>query len=389
MKLIFLISLLLVNIKNEKWYGEITGYDINNKNKYAGTSGIKITHFYLCGSREYYIHRLGDPWNIWSNAFVGCEPAGNGVPIDGICIKDAKYRVRLTDGKWMDEISRCNICENTGETFAGKIGVAISSIAIEAGNDVYSVATSINSDDTPNNEKSVIKIVKSLFGVDISFTSEQEILTFDAGKHFVSVKLTKSASVSKEGDITFNMENGEIKGFKWTKQFKGKEFELSMKDMANFTPFQFKNKLSVAFKSGMSNGKVSITYDPIGDVIIIEALTTISEKRVKVKIAGGFKIFIFSKGDENKVKFMEKFIKFPAIYRSRELRKVRAQILSPSYEGLLQMFNNVFTKKNMKIGGIAVGVLIACVIFQQWPELVLLVGAEVAPQIIKYIKNYA
>ena len=185
------------------------------------------------------------------------------------------------------------------------------------------------------------------------------------------------------------MENGEIKGFKWTKQLKGKEFELSMKDMANFTPFQFKSKLSVAFKSGMSNGKVSITYDPIGDVIIIEALTTISEKRVKVKIAGGFKIFIFSKGDENKVKFMEKFIKFPAIYRSRELRKVRAQILSPSYEGLLQMFNNVFTKKNMKIGGIAVGVLIACVIFQQWPELVLLVGAEVAPQIIKYIKNYA
>ena len=165
-----LISLLLVVIKCEIWYGKIRGYDINDPKKYAGTSGIEITHFYLCGSREYMIHIKGAPWDKWSKSYVGCRfVAGIGLPIDGICIKDAKYRVRLTNGEWLKEISRCNICENNGETFAGRIGESISAVAIDGGEE-YSVA---KGPETPNNEICTIKVIKNLFNFDISFTSEK------------------------------------------------------------------------------------------------------------------------------------------------------------------------------------------------------------------------
>ena len=316
MKSIILLFFLLISIKNEKWYGEITGYDINNKDKYAGTSGIKITHFYLCGNREYYIHRLGDPWNIWSNKYVGCQPAGNGVPIDGICIVNGKYRARLTNGNWLKEISRCNIVENNGETFAGQIGETISSIAIDGG-DVYSVATG---SDSPDKEVCAINVFKNLFGCELSFKKENEVLRFRAGIDLVVVELIKEATIIQDGEITFMIENREIKGFKWNKKIEKNEIEVNVEKITGIKPKKFKMKITEAFKNGMLNGYVSISFDIINKSIKIEAITKINAKRLI--FGGGFRITIIL-GDENRRKFMYAFSKFPSLLPEKEKKELK------------------------------------------------------------------
>lgn len=358
MTLLFIINLLII-IKGEKWYGEITGYDINDSRNYAGKKGITITHFYLCGNREYWVHFKGQ--SNWSyHTFTACEPAGNGSPIDGICIGGGlKYRVRLKTGEWLNEVVRCNICENSPTAFAGRFGQEISSIAISGG-DKYSVAEGENSS---NAEESAKRVFYNLFNYNVGFDKEKEVLKFFAGTNIITLELLQRYELNQKGDITFTIKNGEIESANWNKKiFKNNEINVDLKKIIDKNPIEFKIGFEYAFKTGMNNGKVSITYDYIKQIYIIEAISKINADRLIY--SGGFRINIFL-NDQFKKKFM------PAVFRFPQLlpREYRLQVVKNPNRNPILTFEEVFNKENIvKMGKLAfeIGVTIALlVIFDQ------------------------
>ena len=69
--------LYFTKIKNEEWWGSVTGYDTKDHNNgYAGSTRSKIIDFYLCGKRKYRVHYLGDDPLKWSENFSKCDPVG-------------------------------------------------------------------------------------------------------------------------------------------------------------------------------------------------------------------------------------------------------------------------------------------------------------------------
>ena len=298
------------------------------------------------------IHIKGAPWDKWSKSYVGCRfVAGIGLPIDGICIKDAKYRVRLTNGEWLKEISRCNICENNGETFAGRIGESISAVAIDGGEE-YSVA---KGPETPNNEICTIKVIKNLFNFDISFTSEKEVLRFMLGPHIISVKLVQTAETLLDGDITLNIENGKLTGYKWNKKYDGKEFEYSMKKATNFTPNEIILKLTSSFEAGMTKGKVSLTYNVYENTLTIESLTQVNTTRAIY--GGGFKILI-TFGEEGKRQLAYALAKFPTLSSAEERKKYISHAKNPVFS-----LEHFFNERNGKIVFGVAAVITAGILF--------------------------
>ena len=352
--LLFILNLLII-IKGEKWYGEITGYDINDSTKYAGKKGIIITHFYLCGNREYWVHFKGQ--SNWSyHTFRACEPAGNGSPIDGICIGGGlKYRVRLKTGEWLDEVVRCNICENSPTAFAGRFGQEISSIAISGG-DKYSVAEGENSS---NYEECAKRVFYNLFKYNVGFDKEREILKFLAGTNIVTLQLIQRFEFNQKGaDITFTIKNGEIESANWNKKIFNNEINVDLKKIINNDPIDFKMGFEYAFKSGMNNGKVSITYDFIRQVFTIEAISKINANRLIY--SGGFRINIFL-NNGFKSKFMPASLRFPQLLP----REYRLQVLKNPKNSQIITFDNIFNQENLlKMGRIAfeIGITIALVV---------------------------
>lgn len=348
MKLLFILSLLII-IKGEKWYGEITGYDINDSSKYAGEKGITITHFYLCGNREYWVHFKGQ--SNWSyHTFRSCEPAGNGSPIDGICIGGGlKYRVRLKTGEWLNEVVRCNTCEDSPTAFAGRFGQEISSIAISGG-DIYSVAEGENSS---NYEECAKRVFYNLFNYNVGFDKEKEILKFLAGKNIITLQLIEKYEFNQGGDITFTIKNGEIESANWNKKiFNMNEINVDLKKIIDKNPIEFKMGFEYAFKSGMNNGKVSISYNFITQMYIIEAISKINADRLLY--SGGFRINIFL-NNEFKGKLIPALLRFPQLLP----REYRLQVLRNPNKNLAITFEKIFNQENLlKMGKFAFNVCI-------------------------------
>ena len=135
---IVVLCALLIQIKNDRWYPAVNGYDISDHNNgYAGDSGAICVDFYLCGKRNYRVHYLGDDENTWSGNFTNCDPAGIGREIDGICIYgERSYKGRLFDtGLWANVAKNCNIY-NHENGYAGKLGYTLCAISIN-GDDYY------------------------------------------------------------------------------------------------------------------------------------------------------------------------------------------------------------------------------------------------------------
>ena len=333
MKSFFIFCLLLLIIKCENWYGEITGYDINNGKKYAGKRGITITHFYLCGGRSYWVHFKDGGW---SKEFSNCDPVGTGVPIDAICIGGGKkYRARLRNGEWGPEITRCNILDNSDTTaFAGKIGFEIDSIAI-SGEGKYSVAVG---DFSSNPEETAKRVVENLLGVKISFSKEDEIYRGTIGKIDFSVKLLKKYEISQDGDIVFSIENGEIKSLEWTNILGKNKIELSIEKITKVKPIEIKMTVESAFSKGMYNGKVTCTLDLITKDLIIDAMSKIDISRNI--ISGGFRITLHI-NDEIKKKFVLELSKNPYFLLKEEREKVVSSMSFNDNE-LLRFFDHLF-----------------------------------------------
>lgn len=351
MKILIILNLLGI-ILNEKWYGEITGYDINDAKKYAGKKGITITHFYLCGNRRYWVHYKGQNWSYLT--YVGCRPAGNGSPIDGICIEGGmKYRVQLKSGKWTNEVTRCNTIDDSDPTaFAGVLGEEISAIAISGG-DKYSVA---EGGDSSEFEECAKRVFKNLFGYNIKFEKYSEKKTFRAGLNIVNIQLIQTYEFIKDGQITFDIENGVVKGFKWNKKIERNEMKSSMKEISGFTPIELKATIEAAYKNGMHNGKVSITFDFIQRQLIIDAISKINAERFI--FSGGFRITI-SLHDNNNDKFMALLSKYPALYTSEEKKKkLRNPIKFP-----IMTFDQLFKKEYFILAGIGAVELLVAIYF--------------------------
>ena len=106
------LCVLFIQIKNDRWYPAVNGYDISDHNNgYAGDSDAICVDFYLCGKRKYRVHYLGDDKNTWSGNFTNCDPAGIDREIDGICIYgERSYKGRLFDtGLWANVVKNWNI----------------------------------------------------------------------------------------------------------------------------------------------------------------------------------------------------------------------------------------------------------------------------------------
>ena len=353
MKIFIILNLLGIIVKCEKWYGEITGYDINDETKYAGKSGITITHFYLCGKRPYWVHYKGaSSWSFLT--YVGCLPAGNGSPIDGICIgveKGQKYRVKLKSGKWTNEITRCNtINDNSDPTaFAGVLGEEISAVAISGG-DIYSVAEGGESSEF---EECTKRVVKNLFGFNIKFESYSEKIIYTAGANLVSIQFIKREEFIKDGEITFDIENGIIKRIKWNKKIEKNEMNFEMKKITGYTPIELRLTIEKAYKNGMYNGKVSIMFDFLQNILIIDALSKINATRLI--FSGGFRITITLHNNNNN-KFMAILAKYPSLYPQKEKMKIKIPNKNP-----LMTFDQLF--KNIIVGGAIIAELVIAYYF--------------------------
>ena len=357
MKSLIIIILLGIIVKGEKWYGEITGYDINNGKKYAGTRGITITHFYLCGNRNYWVHYKGWGWSM--HTYTNCEPAGVGLyPIDAICISGGlKYRVRIKNGGWLNEVTRCNYDSSDSDAFAGIIGEEIDAIAISGGNK-YSVA---EGDFSPNNEVCAGRVFKNIFGHHINFVSEKEVAEYYLGDTTISIKLLTNVQFNfNEGDsdITFTIKKGEITQFKWNKQLNmNNEIALNMEKATGFTPLEFKTTIKSAFKNGMHNGYVKISFNYLKEEIIIEAISQINADRII--FAGGFNINI-TIDDLKKKRFVEQLAKYPALLPRDIIREKNPILLT---------LEKIFTKEKIIKGAIGISIVTTSLIIYTFAQI--------------------
>lgn len=360
MKSLIIIILLgiIVKGKGEKWYGEITGYDINDGKKYAGTRGITITHFYLCGNRDYWVHYKGLGWS--QHKYTNCEPAGVGFyPIDAICISgNLEYRVRIKNGRWLNGITRCNTDSSDSDAFAGIIGQEIDAIAISGG-DIYSVA---EGDFSPNNEVCAGRVFKNIFGHHINFESEKQGIEYNLGDTKISIKLVTNVEFNfNEGDsdITFTIKKGEITQFKWNKKLnKNNEIELNMKSATGFTPLEFKTTIQSAFKNGMHNGYVKISFDYLKEEVIVEAISQINADRII--FAGGFNINI-SIDYHKKINFVRQLVNYPVLLPRDIIKEAKNPIFT---------LDRIFTMENIKTwatNGICIVTL--CLIFYAFAQI--------------------
>ena len=114
----------------QKWNPEVSGY--SKRSGYSGILGTPITSIRISGNQEYRIRTLNGLWlppvtgnNIHDihNGFAGIE----GLAIDGIAIKGAKYRVHILGEDWLGEVNEYDI-KNPNCGISGK---AIDAIMIK------------------------------------------------------------------------------------------------------------------------------------------------------------------------------------------------------------------------------------------------------------------
>ena len=140
MNQLLMISILLLLIKCETWWGEVSGHDTSDgKNGYAGSRGKAITAFYLCGDRKYRVHYKGDSKDTWTGEYCSCDPVGIGRSIDGISISGGySYKVRYKNGNWEKPVTGYSI-NDSKNGYAGTLGKEIDAILIE-GDNIYRAA---------------------------------------------------------------------------------------------------------------------------------------------------------------------------------------------------------------------------------------------------------
>ena len=260
--------LYFTKIKNEEWWGSVTGYDTKDHNNgYAGSTRSKIIDFYLCGKRKYRVHYLGDDPLKWSENFSNCEPVGIGREIDGICVYgERSYKGRLQNGiQWLPVIKDCNISNtivNKRVGYAGELGKPLSCVAIN-GKDKYRNAYILEHQTIKSsNPKNVSdRIIHSFFGNEIKNEAEyNKNYELNLSKNInnknklkflnASVQLCKNEELNLNGDeIIFIFSGGKTDFSSWEKKNMNK---LMLKKLKNEVNFDFNEEIKT-FQNTMAN----------------------------------------------------------------------------------------------------------------------------------------
>ena len=250
---IILVLFLSIPIKSEIWYDAVSGANVNDgKHGYAGSRGVALTHFYLCGNRRYRVHYLGDPRDQWTGQYWGCDPVGNGRPIDGISISGGKgYRVRLKNGGWKKMVYGYNINDYI-HGMAGEYNKEIDAILVEGGDSyraAYGPSTSLI-------EIVASKISNNLFGVSKELNFERNLFIYENDKVKVFGKLLHKIKVElEEGIIKLTIKENKVVKSDWSGLFPENVYKI-LKQMIDVYKFQsnFESKIT----AGMVNGDVSV-----------------------------------------------------------------------------------------------------------------------------------
>ena len=128
----------------KKWYAEVTDYNENNSDGYAGIQGVPMKAFAVKstkGTIKYRAHLLGGNWTEWVDEYDTSKSSGYAgnkkKQIDALQMKlvdcdgyVAKYRVSSTATKgWY---GWCENCQNEcGDGYAGVFGKPIDCVQID------------------------------------------------------------------------------------------------------------------------------------------------------------------------------------------------------------------------------------------------------------------
>lgn len=127
-----------------RWLGEITGYNMDNDNGYAGIFGkpisgirVKLSNGKTVTLRSHIKGRFRSSWlpavTKWDNTSSGYSGIYN-KPIDCVAMKaegyTLKYRVHVKDGGWLNWVSKYDISDYVNG-LAGAYGKVIDAIQID------------------------------------------------------------------------------------------------------------------------------------------------------------------------------------------------------------------------------------------------------------------
>jgi hypothetical protein len=250
---IILVLFLLIIIKSETWYDEVTGADTNeSKNGYAGSRGKALTHFYLCGGRHYRVHYLGDPSDQWTGEYSDCDPVGNGRSIDGIAISGGMgYRVRLKNGRWLSMAYGFDIYD-LNDGMAGILGYEIDAVLVTGGNSyrvAYGPSTSLI-------ENVATKTSQNLFRITSEFNFDRNVFILENDKVIVYGKLLHKIDVElQKGIIKLTIKENNVVEADWSGLLP-ENINKFLKQIINVYNIQssFESKIS----AGLVNGDVSV-----------------------------------------------------------------------------------------------------------------------------------
>lgn len=285
MNLLLILSILLLLVKCETWWGTVNGYNIyDGNNGYAGSSGKAITAFYLCGSRRYRVHYKGDNRDSWTGEYWDCGVVGIGRAIDGISISGGySYRVRYKNGKWEAPVTGYNIYDSING-FAGTYGREIDAIAIDGG-EIYRAAYG---GDSSNVEEVARRVVKNLFGIDAYYSFDYEKTIIDNYYSKVTVKLEHEFNWKSDSKMSLVIKNNvptdvNLGNFGNLLEELNKVINFNLKDL--------QAKIKYSFSNGMSNGSVNINIYLFEKKIELIAGSKITADHSSYR--GGYKITFY------------------------------------------------------------------------------------------------
>lgn len=301
----FLIIFILFSLtKCETQFEEVTGHDPNDgKNGYAGSKGKAITAFYLKGERQYRVHYKGDDKNSWTGEYCCSDPVGIGRSIDAISISGGyQYRIRYKNGNWEKPVNGYDI-NDSKNGYAGTIGKEIDAILIEGGEE-YRVAYG---GDSSNVEEVSKRVVKQLFGIDMSYSFDEEKTIIDNYYTKVTVKLEHKYEYKFKSKINLVIKNNEAVDVNLG------DFGNIIEEIKKVIDFDFENlksKITLSYSNGMSNGEVNIFFYLFMKKLQISAGSKITKDHHSYR--GGFTITIYFKDhfDELGEKVIEPYAVF-------------------------------------------------------------------------------
>ena len=291
MNQLLMISILLLLIKCETWWGEVSGHDTSDgANGYAGSKGKAITAFYLCGDRKYRVHYKGDSKDTWTGEYWSCDPVGIGKSIDGISISGGySYKVRYKNGNWEKAVTGYDI-NDSKNGYAGTLGKEIDAILIE-GDNIYRAAYGGHSSNVEEVSK---RVVKNLFGIDSSYSFDEETTIIDNRYVKVTVKLEHEYNCKLSSDINLVIKNG-----KPTDVNLG-DFGNLLEELNKVINFKIENvqsNIKVSFSDGMNNGEVQFFFYWFEKKIVIYGGSKITQDHHSYR--GGYRITIYLKDNIN------------------------------------------------------------------------------------------